>query len=130
MIDQDNTFEQDGLRIRVTRARGSGKMVWTGSSDSRQPNQFLTPVIRRVVEAMKGAHLTIDFRKLEYMNSSTVSSILSLLKSLDREEIETDVVFADSDWQLTHLRCMRTVTRVLKFITVGGESDGLPRSEK
>jgi hypothetical protein len=97
-------------------------MLWSGHSDSRLPHLFLDPIVRRVVEVMVGTQLTIDFRGLEYMNSSTVSSILNLLKSLDRAQVETVAIFADSDWQATHLRCMRTVTRALRNITVEGHA--------
>jgi hypothetical protein len=124
MKDQDITFEQEGLCIRVVRSGGKGQMLWSGHSDSRLPHVFLDPIVRRVVELMPGALLTVDFRELEYMNSSTVSSILNLLKSLDRAKIETVAIFADTDWQATHLRCMRTVTRALQNITVEGHAIG------
>jgi hypothetical protein len=122
MSDQDTTFKQDGLCIRVVRSGDNGQMLWSGHSDSRMPHVFLDPIVRRVVEVMVGATLTIDFRGLEYMNSSTVSSILNLLKALDRAKVETVAIFANSDWQATHLRCMRTVTRALRNITVEGHA--------
>jgi hypothetical protein len=122
MSDQDTSFKQDGLCIRVVRSGGQGQMLWSGYSDARLPHVFLAPIVRRVVEVMVGTQLTIDFRALEYMNSSTVSSILNLLKSLDRAKIETVAIFGNSDWQATHLRCMRTVTRALENITVEGRA--------
>lgn len=97
MSDQDTTFRQDGLSIRVVRSGDKGQMLWAGNSDFRLPHVFLDPIVRRVVEVMVGAELTIDFRALEYMNSSTVSSILNLLKALDRAQIETVAIFANSD---------------------------------
>ena len=69
-----------------------------------------------------GQEVTVDFRTLDYMNASTVSPILSLLKTLDKKGIETLVLFSNADWQVTHLRCLRTVTRVLTHITVEGRA--------
>ena len=72
MPEQKWQFEQDGLIINASRANGRGTVAWCGVSDSRTPGLFLRPVLRELSEKMKGAEVTVDFTKLDYMNSATV----------------------------------------------------------
>ena len=83
MPEQKWQFEQDGLIINASRTNGRGTVAWRGVSDSRTPALFLRPVLRDLSEKMKGAEVTVDFTKLEYMNSATVSPLINFVKTLD-----------------------------------------------
>ena len=83
MSEQKWQFEQDGLVINASRTNGKGTVAWRGVSDSRTPGVFLRPVLRELSEKMKGAEVTVDFTKLEYMNSATVSPLINFVKTLD-----------------------------------------------
>jgi hypothetical protein len=120
MSEDEMRFEKDGLTIVARKRSSAWHVSWLGASDSRNPSDFLRPVAARMIQAMRGSRITIDLSALEYMNSSTVSPIISMLKELDAHGIETRVLFSDADWQQTHLRCMRAITRVLKHVTVAG----------
>jgi hypothetical protein len=114
MSEQKWQFEQDGLVISASRANGKGTVAWCGVSDSRTPGIFLRPVLRDLSEKMKGAEVTVDFSKLEYMNSATVSPLINFVKALDGGCKRTVVLFSESDWQRTHLQCMRAIATTLK----------------
>jgi hypothetical protein len=116
-------FEQDKLRIVVTKSGSTAHVEWFGMSDARNPAAFLAPVLNNLVETLKGQDVTVDFTKIEYMNSSTVSSIISLVKGLNGTAEKVVVLFADNDWQRIHLRCMRTITRSLKRVEVRGDGN-------
>jgi len=118
MPDQKWQFEQDGLIISASRANGKGTVAWCGVSDSRTPAIFLRPVLREVSEKMKGAEVTVDFTKLEYMNSATVSPLINFVKTLDGICTRILVLFAETDWQRTHLQCMRAIATTLRHVAV------------
>ena len=94
MPEQKWQFEQDGLIISASRTNGRGTVAWCGVSDSRTPGLFLRPVLRDLSEKMKGAEVTVDFTKLEYMNSATVSPLINFVKTLDGTCTRILVVFA------------------------------------
>lgn len=118
MTRTESRFERDGLEILIKDGEGNGTVTWRGASDSRNPSEFLDPIVEHIVRRMRGRTLTVDFSGLDYMNSSTVSPIIALLKKVDANEIETLVLFSNIDWQQTHLRCMKAITRVLKHVRV------------
>ncbi|HEY7374180.1 MAG TPA: hypothetical protein VIF57_18605 [Polyangia bacterium] len=118
MPEQKWQFEQDGLIISASRANGKGTVAWCGVSDSRTPGIFLRPVLREVSEKMKGAEVTVDFTKLEYMNSATVSPLINFVKTLDGICTRILVLFAETDWQRTHLQCMRAIATTLRHVAV------------
>ena len=119
MAEQKWQFEQDGLVINASRANGKGSVTWRGISDSRTPALFLRPVLRELSEQLKGAEVTVDFSKLEYMNSATVSPLINFVKTLDGSCTRTMVLFSETDWQRTHLQCMRAIATTLRNTQVG-----------
>jgi hypothetical protein len=118
MPEQKWRFEQDGLIISASRAAARGRVAWSGVSDSRTPALFLKPVLRDLSEKMKGGEVTVDFTKLEYMNSATVSPLINFVKTLDGACASVLVVFSDADWQRTHLQCMRAIATTLRHVAV------------
>jgi hypothetical protein len=115
-------FENDGLVITLASSQQSASIVWTGVSDTRDPTVFLGPLTERLTSSVKGLETTVDFRKLEYVNSATVAPMISLVKALDANEMPVLVLFADADWQRTHLMCMKAIARTLKHVRVEGRS--------
>jgi hypothetical protein len=118
MAEQTWHFEQDGLVIHASRLQGKGSVIWCGVSDSRSPSTFLSPILRDLSTKMKDADVTLDFRKLEYMNSATVSPLIAFVKNLDGVGKRVLVLFSDTDWQRTHFQCMRAIARTLKNVLV------------
>jgi|SRR3954470_6729191 hypothetical protein len=118
MAEQKWQFTQDGLVISASRGTARGMVAWTGVSDSQTPAVFLRPVLKDVIDKMKGADVTVDFTKLEYMNSATVSPLIQFVKALDGSCTRILVLFSQADWQRTHLQCMRAIATTLKHVTV------------
>ena len=118
MPEEKWQFEQDGLTISASRANGRGRVAWTGVSDSRTPGNFLKPVLRDLTEKMKGAEVTVDFSRLEYMNSATVAPVINFVKTLDAACTRILVLFSETDWQRTHLQCMRAIATTLRHVAV------------
>lgn len=124
----ETRFENAELAIVLSETDSDVTLHWHGSSDSRDPGEFLEPVFQKTTRRLKGRPLTLDFSHLEFMNSSTVSPIISLLKTLNGKQMRVRVVFGREEWQQVHVRCMRTITRTLQHVEVLGPpaSDSVP----
>ena len=122
MMSTGLSFEHGGLRIEVFRTESKATILWSGVSDARNPGVLLNGVLQRMLEALDGCKVTVDFRRLQYMNSSTVPPIINLIKRLNARGIPSLVLFSDSDWQRTQLRCMQTIARTLPHVVVEGRS--------
>lgn len=118
----DMKFEHEGLVILASRTGTRCLIAWRGVSDGRSPAMFLNPVIKQLVELAKGSAVTVDFTRLDYLNSATVAPMLSLVRSLDANEQPVLVLFADIDWQRTHLKCMSAIARTLQHVKVEGRA--------
>jgi anti-anti-sigma regulatory factor len=111
-------FERDGLAFVVTRSKQSAVVAWEGVSDARDPRAFLDSVMQQVVKDLTDFEVTIDFRRLEYMNSATVAPLIKFIKTLDASSSSVLVVFSTADWQRTHYQCVKTIARTLKRVRV------------
>jgi hypothetical protein len=118
----DWRYERDGLQIFASLVGTRAMISWRGLSDSPNPAAFLDPVTTELTERLKGADVTVDFTRLEYMNSATVGPLLKLIKRLDANGTAILVLFSTIDWQRTHLKCMTTIARTLKHVKVEGRT--------
>jgi hypothetical protein len=112
-------FANDGLRIEVEERPGAATVHWLGVSDTRDPGQHLTPYLASLVEELEGKQVTVDFRKLEYLNSATVSPIIAFVKQLDARGIPATLLFDGTlDWQRLNARSLSAIGRMLTHIEV------------
>jgi hypothetical protein len=116
----DRRYEKDGLVLLASKVGNRSYIAWRGVSDARNPAAFLAPVFKELVEYAKGSDVTVDFSRIEYLNSATVSPMLQLVKLLDANGHAVLVLFAATDWQRTHLKCMTAIARTLRNVTVEG----------
>ncbi len=94
-------------------------MTWLGQSDERNPSESLTPYLNSLIDDLKGTRLTIEFARLEYMNSSTVPPIVQLLKNLDVNEIQTIITYdGHSHWQRASFKGLSATSLMMKNVTV------------
>ncbi len=116
------SFKDGTLEIAIENMEDSVLMSWKGVSDSRNPSGFLNPYFEKLIEEMKNLTLVIEFKDLEYMNSSTIPPIIRLLKNLDSNEIATTIVYdINSTWQEVSFKALKTISTMLPRITVEGK---------
>ncbi|HMU39330.1 MAG TPA: hypothetical protein PKE31_09980 [Pseudomonadota bacterium] len=116
------TFEQEGLIIRFVQQTSLAKMIWMGVSDSRDPSKFLGSVTQTLLAEVHETPFEIDLRSLEYMNSATLGPLMSFIKALDQNGVQTVLRFNTAvDWQRINCQCMKAVVRTLKHISVEGK---------
>ncbi|WP_394846769.1 hypothetical protein LZC95_04805 [Pendulispora brunnea] len=114
-------FERDGLVLTLAMTDEEMTITWRGTSDDRNPQVFLTPLLTRLAIRATGKRVTVDFRHFEYMNSSTVGPIIAFIKALDGRCTQAKLLYDTSlAWQRVNFRCMRTIARTLKNIHVEG----------
>src|SRR3712207_4208254 len=101
MLPTELKFDHGGLRVEGYRSESKATIVWSGVSDSRNPGVQLNSVLQRMVDELDGCKITVDFRRLQYMNSSTVPPIINLIKRLNTRGIPALILFSDVDWQRT-----------------------------
>ena len=113
------TFERDGLVVTLATTDDEATITWRGTSDDRNPQAFLTPMLTRLARSTTGKRVTVDFRRFEYMNSSTVAPIIAFIKALDERCAHATLLYdTNLSWQRVNFRCMRTIARTLKNIQV------------
>lgn len=118
MTAATSKYENEGLIVNVMRTGNDAVIAWTGESDSRNPGDFLNPLMARLVKEFQGFNVTVDFSKLTYMNSATVAPLIVCIKSFDASAASVLVRFSDMDWQRTHVQCVRTIARTLKNVKI------------
>lgn len=82
---------------------------------------MLGPLLRQLAVELKGRTVTMDFRRVEYMNSATVSLIVQLIKLLDGQSIPITLIYDTRlSWQRINYQCMKTIARSLNHLRVKG----------
>jgi hypothetical protein len=61
---------------------------------ARNPGAISNGVLVRIVDALEGCKVTVDFRRLQSMNSSTVPPIIHLIKRLNARAISCLVLYS------------------------------------
>ena len=69
---------------------------------ARDPGPFILPVLTRALDLGQKANkpVVLDFRDLEYLNSSTISPVIRILEQAKRGEARLTVCYRnDLKWQ-------------------------------
>jgi len=96
------SFVNDRLRIEYEDGAESRTVRFLGKSFLKDPNDFVLPILTKVlqesVEAKK--RIVIDFRELAYMNSSTITPVIKVLEKARVGVGEITVIYRKSlKWQ-------------------------------
>ncbi len=78
-------FDNGSLKIIMNKRGKYVTMSWNGQSDDKNPQEALTPYLDGLLEELEEKQLTIEYNRLEYMNSSTVPPVVQFLKKLDTD---------------------------------------------
>ncbi len=114
-------FEYAPLKITVKDAGHNIVMSWVGKSDFQHPASHLMPYLDDFISKLNKTELSIEFTRLEYMNSSTVPPLIHLLKELNNREIKTTVTYdKNAHWQVMSFKAFETLSKMMKYIKVTG----------
>ena len=116
------SFKSESLEIIAKKSGNQSFLKWIGKSDNRNPSVSLDPYFDRIINELEGTELTVDFRELAYMNSSTVHPIIKFCKKLDTHKINAVIKYdATSKWQEAVFKAFKTLSRLLPHLTVEGK---------
>jgi len=96
------TYSNNQLTLEVQEHSDTINVKWTGKSIDRDPAEFLTPVLVRVVKKSsdQSKRIVFDFKELSYMNSSTITPIIKILERGRRGTTPITVQYDDKKrWQ-------------------------------
>jgi hypothetical protein len=109
------TFTEGPLTLTLTESEKALSLEWLGMSMAREPSTFLLPILTRALELGMQLQkpLIIDFRKLEYLNSSTITPVIRVLEQARRGTAQVKIDYDKNvKWQslsFTALSLFRTV---------------------
>jgi len=95
-------YTQHLLNIEVTEDDDTINAIWKGKSIDREPGKFITPILTRMIKSSSdtGKRVTLNFRELAYMNSSTITPIIKILERAKRGSTRVTVFYNKSlKWQ-------------------------------
>jgi len=119
MTESTARFENGGLVISVENLGNMTTIRWSGVSDVREPATRLAPFFQGMLPSLNKKTTVVDFRRLEYMNSATVSPIINFVKTLDAHGVQTTLLFdLEVPWQRVNAQCMRAIARTLSRVRV------------
>jgi hypothetical protein len=77
-------------------------VVWAGRSTARDPMTFIGPILADALDksVASGARLVLDFQSLQYMNSSTITPVIRLLRKASKGTGRVAVLYKrTAKWQ-------------------------------
>lgn len=82
----NQTFTSHALTLVVSETPGTVLVLWQGRSTAREPAEFLIPILMKALDraAELKQPLTLDFRQIEYFNSSTITPVVRMLEEAKR----------------------------------------------
>jgi hypothetical protein len=99
-VNYSKTYANAELTISVHEKETVIEVLWLGRSTAREPKIFIQPILNDIVDLANKIQkpINMDFRKLEYMNSSTITPILRMLE---------DAANANSTFSITYDSSLR-----------------------
>lgn len=104
-------WSQGSLTIALLQEPEQLRLKWEGKSTAREPGLFLMPVLTEAFESARAAALplVLDFTDLDYMNSSTLTSVVRALQESLRLSVPVVLEYSLSRrWQGLSFEAFRT----------------------
>ena len=96
------TFTSRNLTLEVEDDGHTMRVGWLGKSTARDPGAFIAPLLSKALAHARSVKrpLIMDFTRLEYMNSSTITPIIRILDEAKRTGLTVTVMYRQSlKWQ-------------------------------
>ena len=86
------------------------RLTWRGKSDGSQASSFLDAYLTETLDRARvlGAAVDLDCAALDYVSSSTISSLITFVRRSAERRIALTIVYdADSRWQQLSFEALR-----------------------
>jgi hypothetical protein len=116
------SFESGGLSIRLDVQFAKLRLTWSGQSVARDPAAALAPFFETLSRyAGKTRDIELDFRGLEYMNSSTLKPIVSFVQAANNEYRSVFVRYdASKNWQRLSFKLLQALASSWSNVRIEG----------
>jgi hypothetical protein len=97
-----HSYTHDSLRVEIAEETDTITMRWFGKSTMRKPGDFLAPILADILKRGNegGKRIVLDFRALQYMNSSTITPVIRVLEQTRRGTGRVSVLYRQAlKWQ-------------------------------
>lgn len=117
-----HSFNQ--LTIEVTNKGDKLELVWLGRSTDRNPGAFLRPLLMDAINDAKKENkpVEINFKSLEFMNSSTITPVIKILEFSRQNKINLRIIYNNQEkWQELSFAALKIFQTDDKSIEITGE---------
>jgi len=89
------SYVSNSLKLEIQEKPDSITTDWIGKSIERNPGQFLNPILVKLVNKSNETHkrMVLDFRRLDYMNSSTITPIIKILERAKKGKTNITILY-------------------------------------
>ncbi|MGL1892800.1 MAG: hypothetical protein OCD02_14305 [Spirochaetaceae bacterium] len=113
------SLEYEDLKIEVTTLDTYVKVAWIGKCRTLNPENILDTYLAKLTQFSKGHKIVVTFDLLESMNSSTVPPLLTFIKDLEENGIDSTFLFDDNeDWQRASFKPLSIIAGRYKNIKI------------
>jgi len=119
------TVADKTLTLELTDEGAEVLVRFAGRSTAREPRLFLQPVFTRMLDASVSQRkpLVLDFRQLEYLNSSTITPVVRLLHEAKSSGGKVIVRYRDDlNWQRLSFSALKVFQGSGEHIVIDGGS--------
>jgi hypothetical protein len=91
-------FKNKGLTLKMEELEKQIVVFWEGRSTERDPSIFLMPIFNDLLNHHK--KIILNFKDLEFMNSSTITPLLKLMDRIQNTTDEVLIIYSiEKKWQ-------------------------------
>jgi hypothetical protein len=94
-MGKKESFVSNLLRIEVQEDNDAIVAHWSGKSVDRNPGKFIAPILVGLLKKSSDLkkRIILDFQKLDYMNSSTITPVIKILERAKRGKAQVTVLY-------------------------------------
>ena len=122
-MSHKETYKNKSLIIEITESEESIYIKWFGKSSDREPSIFITPILNNALNdsSSNDKQIVIDFREVEYMNSSTLTPISKIIEIGKRCSHKMNIIYNKSrKWQQLSFSALKIFETNDKRIQIQG----------
>lgn len=96
------TYTSGLLIIEVEESDSTIEITLLGKSTEREPGKFITPILAEIIQNSRKYNkaIALNFSRLDYMNSSTITPIIRILESTKKGNENISILYDKSKkWQ-------------------------------
>ena len=94
----------------IDGAASSIRLLWKGKSNNRNPGEVLAPYFRQLLATASARKVPVElhFEKIEHFNSSTITSIIQLIRDSRERSVRLVLVYNQAlKWQKLSFDALR-----------------------